>query len=205
MWNLGRKKITTSIVAVAAIFLCQCSKDGPEKDFEVSVTPTTPLVKDFDRTLGNTTIRANWFTMSAIVTNKTGRNVRIEDVSFFMTSDVGEGSAKNFDLGLLQAEDADGNQYDYINYCIYPKEASTPQNLSACRGFSTPVTTVGDGNDGSGIRAVIPVAFIIDGIEAFSNPRIKNYRVRMELIGAFIDDNGVEVDRFNKRVNFTTR
>ena len=200
--NIGPKWKTLLVVALACT-LCQCSnKEGKEKDFKVRMDTQNPLVRTTKRKVGTKELQPNWFDFSFRVQNNTNERVRIEEILLYYAIDGAEQAPISYDLSILQVQTDDGITYDYVDYCIYPKNDIQERRFSACLVSAVDVT---DATFRSGtVPAVVPLNMYIDGLKNLPTTS-KVYVMRVELIGVFIDDGDVESSRFTKRFTFTTR
>lgn len=185
------------LAALCSIFICQCSKDGLSQDVDIVPLTKNPLIRVSPRKLGSGEIQPQWFNISFGLNNKSPHTVRIEEVLFYVAVDGEEGDPKYFDLSLLSVVDSSGATFDYISYCEY--YPGYQNRVRACRLDSVDVDeTSGD------IPNAKDLTFYIGGIDE-SVTGTKAFRVRAEFYGVFINDQGVDLDRFQRRVYFTTR
>lgn len=193
-----RNKARFVLVLLCSIFLCQCSKEpGFSGDVEIVSLNKNPLIRVSPRKVGTGEIQPQWFNVSFGLDNQSPHTLRIEEVLFYVNVDGDEGEPKFFDLGLLSVVDSDGATYDYISYCEY--YPGYRDRMRACRFDSVDVDDTG---------GLIPNAkdltlYIGDIDESVTGS--KAFRVRAEFYGVFVDDLGFDLERFQKRVYFTTR
>lgn len=197
----GSKPFKMIAVLLASAFLCQCGNDGKNEDVDVSLSGT-PLTRYTKKTLNDVEIAPNWFNVSLTIKNRSNQLVRVDEVYFYVSVDGEEQSALSFDLSIISKTDADGNIYDYSNYCTYPANGEN-YSLGAC--YTSDALVTSNSKIGSTSLPVVQsaVSLYIGGISEQTD-KSGVYSVRAELLGVFLSDN-VETDRFQKSVYFVTR
>ncbi len=194
------RKIRVFIVALASVFLCQCSdKEGLSKDVEISPLTKNPLIRMGKRKVGSGEVQPQWFDFTFNINNASAYDIRIEEVLFFVSADGIEYPPKFFDLGLLTVVNSNGTQYTYSSYCNYKPGYNSM--VRACRDFTVYANVADTGNTSNSKE----LNFYIGDIPA-SESGTRAYQVRMEVYGVIIDPNtGTDVERLLKRLYFTTR
>lgn len=183
-----------------SLSLVQCGKPGEEEKFEVTLTSSSPLVHDVERTVGDVVINSNWFELSFSIANGMTKAVRVEDISVYVTVDGVESGPHSFDLGSLSFTDDTGRTYNY-GYCTYAAGSNSP--FRACLlGTSDPTDTTPD--------YVATINFYVDSLPKPRSPLNLAFPAKMVIKGVILDgysstSAGTEDDRFEKTVFFTTR
>lgn len=199
MGLIKQNRIKSILLVLMAFFIAQCSGEGPSKDVKIASIIKSPLVRISPRDVGTGKIQPRWFDFRFTVANNSSQNIRIEDVLFYITVDGEEAAPVFFDLGLLTVVDNNGVSYDYTSYCIYP--AGYSSEVRVCRSPYIDANNNGHVNNVPNVR---PLTFYIGNVpEQSSGSNV--YRVKMEVHGVFLDDNGYDTDRLYKTLYFSTR
>ncbi|MBX3040284.1 MAG: hypothetical protein KF789_06180 [Bdellovibrionaceae bacterium] len=186
-------------------FLCtglvQCGKKAEDEvasKVDIVMPNKSPLVRVTPRNLGTTEISDNWFDSVFMVRNNSGKDVRIEEVMFYVTIDGVETGPHIFDLGVLTLYDEDGGSpYIFMDYCTYPKNMAGAVKMAACSN--------GTADPEAGVPYSFPLTFYIGRLPKPQIPSLLAFPVRVEFHGVVLDGAGGDADRFFKTINFTTR
>ncbi len=203
-------KFATLILAAA--LLSQCSKEGEEKNYDVRLSVKSPLIHFTPSPIGGFTIDSNWFLLNFSIQNNSELFVRVEEVLFTYSDNGQETIANLTGLALLDKVDAAGNTYRYENYCTYAPRG-TAILFGGCRNTAKPVgcsdssSKVCEQTDTSTFAPpYVPISLYVQGLPNLQGEdRTHIYPIKMELLGVFQDADGVETDRFTKRIYFVTR
>lgn len=199
-----KSKLKLFFLVLLSFGLVQCGKKGDDysEKMNIFMPNKSPLVRVSPRTFAGSEIQANWFDALFMVQNTGDKDVRIEEILFFVTVDGIEGGPYSFDLGTLSSIDEDtNNTYDYMDYCTYPAGMTAPIRLATCAN--------GNPDPSLALIGSNPLAkFITLFIGSLPKPKVPTllaFPGRVELHGVVLDSSGYDAERFLKTIYFTTR
>ena len=200
--SIFSRRFKIGLVVFLSAFLSQCNKgEGPSGQVTVASLKKTPLIRFGPKQLSNGVIDPLWFDFAIRIENNSALDVVIEEVLFYVTADGVEQAPRFFDLSYINVLDASVDPpvtVGFKNYCKY--RPGYKGQLRACQftGDYADVDDVGETATSKNFD------FHIGGIPETANG-VNAFRVRVEILGLFVDANGVDQNRLLKTLNFTTR